>query len=235
MGKVFLHAQRDARLRHQEKSSKKARCVALILIFNIIKMPYRRSKRGSKAAPVSDLNITHLDLQTLQTIIKHLPCDDDKAGFASAHPSFSSAYRSMVYQASALECFSRLDIASQVLANYENLTSIVLGVDIQYGSPSLRDLKGPSGVTRLRLIFLRDFPSRRSLSALPDNFRNLRSLQLKFDVDGYRGSKEKRNICNGRGKFKCPLLFASLGRAQGEHVIYRRRNSVFNFINQAYL
>ena len=68
----------------------------------------------------------------------------DKENFASAHPLFLSAYRDMVVKAKAYgQALRRLDIASHILANYENLTSITIIVDIRNGSPSLHDLKGP--------------------------------------------------------------------------------------------
>ncbi|KAL4535647.1 hypothetical protein Ndes2526B_g06532 [Nannochloris sp. 'desiccata'] len=165
-------------------------------------MSPRRGKRQSKAAPASNFKITFLDLQTLQIIINHLS-QDDKATFASAHPLFLSAYRNMVAKAHTFEYYSRLDIASHILASYENLTSITLGIYIENGSPSLYDLKGTPNVRHLSLFFHGDPPSRRSFSALPDNFPNLRSLHLTTNrLDRYIDGKRKGELLNSDGNLK---------------------------------
>jgi len=127
----------------------------------------------------------------------------DKAIFASAHPLFFDAYRNMVTKAYTLEDHSRLDIASHDLTPFENLTSLRLGIDIEDGSPSLCDLKVPPKVSDLTLVFPYDPPSRRSLSALPDNFSNLRSLRLtKYGFGSYTGSNWKEGFLNSDGSLK---------------------------------
>ncbi len=184
------------------KLAKKRSSVPLVPLYNFSKMPPKRGKQKPKAKPVSDLLITSLDQQALEVIINYLP-DDDKATFASAHPLFLRAYRNMVTNAHSWDKFDKLDAVSNVLALHPNLTSISLGIDLKNGSSSLYDLKGPQSIRRMSIIFDKDPPSRRGLSALADNFSNLRSLALrKYGSDRDVTYKGKGRFFNTDGSFK---------------------------------
>lgn len=166
-------------------------------------MPPRRGKRGSNAAPASksDLKITSLDQNSLEAIIKCL-ARNEQADFASAHPVFSRTYRNMVETATNCGFTRNLESQSQILACYPNLLRLTVMLEIDNGGPSLYDLKGPPSVVHVHLAFRGGVPSRRSLSAIPTNFPNLRYLNLNHIYGPNREVSSKEKHVNSDGSLR---------------------------------